>query len=149
MVPRGFIVMERLPLSTNGKLDRKALPPPLEDTARCFQPPQGELEQSIAALWCEVLSVERVGREESFFSLGGNSMLLIQMYQRLRGILPVELAVTDLFTHVTVAALAAYVMSRAAAPAVDESAALQERAARRNSGLARRREGLTQAGATQ
>ena len=150
MVPRGFIALDRLPLSTNGKVDRKALPLPAEDTTRRFQAPQGDLEQSIAAVWCEVLAVERVSREESFFALGGNSMLLIQMYQRLRGILPVEIAVTDLFAHVTIAALAAHVMSRVTAPAASEStAALQERAARRHSGLARRREGLAQTGTTQ
>jgi aryl carrier-like protein len=108
MVPSAFVRLESLPLSTNGKLDRKALPLPEQSAfaSRAFEAPIGEIEQKIAALWAELLKVDRVGRHDNFFELGGHSLLAVTLMQRIeqQG-LPGD--VRALFTNPTVAGLAA------------------------------------------
>jgi amino acid adenylation domain-containing protein len=86
MVPSAFVTMDRLPLSPNGKLDRRALPAPeLEAYAsRQYEAPQGEVEEILAGIWQGVLRVERVGRRDNFFELGGHSLLIMKMMDRLR-----------------------------------------------------------------
>ena len=79
MVPGVIVVLETLPLNANGKVDRKALPEPGQDSARAYAPPQGELEEALAAIWSEVLGVERVGRDDNFFGLGGDSILALRV----------------------------------------------------------------------
>ncbi|WP_409261972.1 AMP-binding enzyme, partial [Pseudomonas putida] len=72
MVPSQWVLLERMPLSPNGKLDRKALPKPeLGQSRREYLAPQSELEQRLAAIWQEVLKVEQVGLNDNFFELGG------------------------------------------------------------------------------
>ncbi|EGH33129.1 amino acid adenylation, partial [Pseudomonas syringae pv. japonica str. M301072] len=77
MIPAAYVHLEKLPVSPNGKLDRRALPQPSADAfvSRDYQAPLGDTETTLAALWCEVLSVERVGRQDHFFELGGHSLL--------------------------------------------------------------------------
>ncbi|MDN7728338.1 non-ribosomal peptide synthetase, partial [Burkholderia gladioli] len=77
MVPAAFVVLDALPLTPNGKVDRRALPEPDDDAfaQAQYEAPQGETEQTIAALWAELLGVERVGRHDNFFALGGHSLL--------------------------------------------------------------------------
>ncbi|WP_240326468.1 AMP-binding enzyme, partial [Pseudomonas syringae] len=77
MVPSAFVQMDTLPLTTNGKLDRRALPAPGQDAlaSRAYEAPQGEVEQAIAGIWQELLHVERVGRHDGFLELGGHSLL--------------------------------------------------------------------------
>jgi len=80
MVPGVFVVMESLPLTANGKLDKKQLPMPTE--AQCStggEAPVGELEVLLAALWCQILKIDRVSRTDNFFALGGHSLLIIKM----------------------------------------------------------------------
>ena len=85
MLPQDFIVLASLPITTNGKLDRRALPAPVElTTTASYAPPQGELEQTLASVWQTVLGVPRVGRHDSFFDLGGHSLLAIAMVEQLR-----------------------------------------------------------------
>jgi amino acid adenylation domain-containing protein len=86
MVPSAFVVLERLPLTPNGKLDRRALPAPgADDYARvAYEPPQGEVEEILAGVWQELLGLERIGRRENFYALGGHSLLIVQMMERLR-----------------------------------------------------------------
>ena len=86
MVPSAFVMLESLPLTANGKLDRRALPAPeLERYAsRQYEAPQGEIEEILAGIWQELLRVERVGRQDNFFELGGHSLLIVQMMERLR-----------------------------------------------------------------
>lgn len=82
MLPAAYVVLDALPLTVNGKLDRKALPVPEEDaagTGYVDQPPQGPVEQRLAQLWCEALGVQRVGRHEHFFELGGHSLRAVRM----------------------------------------------------------------------
>ena len=86
MVPSAFVTLERMPLTPNGKLDRRALPAPeLEAYAsRQYEAPQGEVEEILAGIWQALLGLERVGRHDNFFELGGHSLLIVQMMERLR-----------------------------------------------------------------
>jgi aryl carrier-like protein len=119
MVPAAYVQLDALPLTPNGKLDRRALPAP-EDTAfgvRAYEPPQGPIETALAALWSELLHVERVGRHDNFFDLGGHSLQAVTLMERMRRLgWPME--ARPLFTTPTLAALAASVGSGASIIAV-------------------------------
>ena len=108
MVPSAFVVLERFPLNANGKIDRKALPPPdaAAFASRDYAAPQGREEQVVAQLWQELLGVRQVGRLDHFFDLGGHSLLAVQFVSRLRDALGVELPLRELFAHPTVQELA-------------------------------------------
>ncbi|HEX6289380.1 MAG TPA: amino acid adenylation domain-containing protein [Herpetosiphonaceae bacterium] len=112
MIPSAFVALDRLPLTPNGKLDRKALPPPdpaLSATRMAYAAPQTPTEIALAAIWAEVLGVERIGLHDHFFELGGHSMLALQVISRVRQTLQVEVPVSTLFTTPTVAALAQHI----------------------------------------
>ena len=86
MVPAAYVVLDRLPLTPNGKLDRGALPAP-EDEAYArgaYEAPLGEVEETLAAIWSDLLGVERVGRHDNFFELGGHSLLAVRMISRMQ-----------------------------------------------------------------
>jgi amino acid adenylation domain-containing protein len=87
MVPSALVLLRQLPLTVNGKLDRRALPAPDNEAyARSrYEAPQGEVENMIAAIWSEVLSMEQVGRHDNFFELGGHSLLAMRVLARMRG----------------------------------------------------------------
>nr|WP_222944470.1 non-ribosomal peptide synthetase [Pseudomonas cerasi] len=107
MVPTHFIVLDSMPLTANGKLDRKALPAPdASQLQATYSAPQGELEQQLAAIWADVLKLERVGRSDNFFELGGHSLLATQVISRIRQQLDVELSLRDLFEARDLAAFA-------------------------------------------
>lgn len=86
MVPSAFVVLEQMPLSTNGKLDRKKLPAPEWNglSVREYEAPQGEVETVLAEVWQQLLGIGNVSRKDHFFELGGHSLLVITMIQRLR-----------------------------------------------------------------
>jgi amino acid adenylation domain-containing protein len=86
MVPAAFVVLESLPRTPNGKLDRHALPATEQGSlgAPAYEPPQGPFETTIAAIWAELLGLDRVGRRDNFFELGGHSLLSIALVERLR-----------------------------------------------------------------
>ncbi|PCR95715.1 non-ribosomal peptide synthetase [Pseudomonas fluorescens] len=112
MVPSAFVALDSLPLSPNGKVDRKALPAPGAESVlvREYEPPVGETEVALARLWAEVLKVERVGRHDHFFELGGHSLLAVSLIERMRQI-GLSTDVRVLFSQPTLAALAAAVGS--------------------------------------
>ncbi|WP_122309843.1 non-ribosomal peptide synthetase [Pseudomonas amygdali] len=98
MVPTHFIVLDKMPLTANGKLDRKALPAPdASQLQATYIAPQGDLEQQLASIWAYVLKVEQVGRSDNFFELGGHSLLAVQMLVRVREQLQREVGLKDLF----------------------------------------------------
>ncbi|HWW71482.1 MAG TPA: alpha/beta fold hydrolase, partial [Duganella sp.] len=86
MLPSAFVALDALPLTPNGKLDRKALPAPEGQglAHQTYEAPQGEVEQMIAGLWAELLGVERVGRHDNFFDLGGYSLMVFQVIEGLK-----------------------------------------------------------------
>ncbi|HEU4881299.1 MAG TPA: amino acid adenylation domain-containing protein, partial [Longimicrobium sp.] len=107
MVPSAFVFLDALPLTANGKLDRKALPAPEGDAyARgSYEAPLGEVETALAEIWSEVLGVERVGRWDHFFELGGHSLLAIRLIERMRRV-GLFMEVRALFTTPVLAELA-------------------------------------------
>jgi amino acid adenylation domain-containing protein/non-ribosomal peptide synthase protein (TIGR01720 family) len=107
MIPSAFVIMDELPLTRNGKLDRDALPAPdFQGTPEKHMAPRNDAEAELARIWAEVLGVERIGVEDDFFELGGDSILSIQVVSRARkagfGMTP-----RDLFRYLTIAKLAA------------------------------------------
>ncbi len=107
MVPTAFVRLDALPLSPNGKLDRRALPAPDSSALarQVYEAPQGEIECALAEIWAELLGVERVGRHDSFFALGGHSLLAVRLTEQLRQ-RGLGLAVRDLFQTSDLSALA-------------------------------------------
>nr|WP_090210467.1 non-ribosomal peptide synthetase [Pseudomonas asplenii] len=108
MVPAHLMLLSALPLTANGKLDRKALPAP--DTAllqQAYVAPRSTLEQQLAAIWSEVLKVERVGLSDNFFELGGHSLLATQAIARARQVLGIDVELRSLFETPDLAAFAA------------------------------------------
>jgi hypothetical protein len=101
MVPTAIVRLERIPLTANGKVDRKALPAPEGEaySQRTYEPPQGEMEEVLANLWQELLGVERVGRHDNFFELGGHSLLAVRMLSHLLKNLNVQIEVATLFNY--------------------------------------------------
>ncbi|RRV07250.1 amino acid adenylation domain-containing protein [Pseudomonas sp. v388] len=107
MIPTHLILLDELPLTGNGKLDHKALPSPdASQLQRRYTAPQTELQRQLAAIWAEVLKVERVGLDDNFFELGGHSLLATQVISRVRQ-LDVELTLRQLFEARDLAAFAA------------------------------------------
>jgi len=114
MVPSVFMVLEKLPLTANGKVDRNALPEPGDirtSQEAEYTVPRNELEQQLAEIWAEVLKLERVGIHDNFFDLGGHSLMATQAVSRIRGQLNVELPLSEMFGYPTVAELAPVVES--------------------------------------
>ncbi|MBV9107799.1 MAG: amino acid adenylation domain-containing protein, partial [Gemmatimonadetes bacterium] len=110
MVPAAYVRLEALPMTPNGKLDRKALPAPEGDThaRRGYEAPVGETEEALAEIWAELLGVERVGRRDNFFELGGHSLLVVMLVEQMR-LRELYVEVGTLFTTPTIAELAAEV----------------------------------------
>ncbi|MBI6852860.1 non-ribosomal peptide synthetase [Pseudomonas cichorii] len=107
MVPTYLILLDSMPLTANGKLDRRALPAPDPELNRqSYVAPTSELEQTLAGIWCAVLNVEKVGLNDNFFELGGDSILSIQVVSRARQA-GIHFSPRDLFQHQTVQTLAA------------------------------------------
>ncbi|MGC4088926.1 MAG: amino acid adenylation domain-containing protein [Polyangiaceae bacterium] len=123
MVPSSVIVLDTLPLSANGKVDRKALPDVELVTAARYEAPEGETEQALAQIWSEVLRVERVGRNDNFFDLGGHSLAILRVQARLEERLGVRLPLRSFFEQPQLFALGAAV-EQARRGNVDEAADL-------------------------
>ena len=139
MVPAAYVLLDRLPLLPNGKVDRRALPEPDAATPRArSRPPASELERSIARIWHEVLQVDQIGADDNFFEVGGNSLLVVQVRARLIAELGRGPSLVDMFRYPSVAALAT---------ALDGAPAEHSRLADRRREAAQRREAIQQRGA--
>ncbi|WP_375541018.1 amino acid adenylation domain-containing protein [Paenibacillus tyrfis] len=108
MVPSAFVILDRLPLTANGKLDRRALPAP--DTERpaietAYVEPRNPIETMLVDMACEVLGIGQVGVHDNFFELGGNSLLATQFVGRVRAAFMIEVRLVELFTAPTIALL--------------------------------------------
>jgi amino acid adenylation domain-containing protein len=122
MVPGAFLLMERLPLNANGKVDRDALP--AADalhvaSGSAYVEPSTEMEKTISSLWQELLGRDKVGIHDNFFDLGGHSLLLIKMQSRLQEVLQRDVAIVDLFRYPSVSSLAQYLsLDKESSPAI-------------------------------
>jgi acyl carrier protein len=115
MLPAAFVQMTALPLTHNGKVDRRALPDPESvrpELKEVYIAPRNELERTIAAIWREMLRLEKVGIHDNFFDLGGHSLLMVQTHGKLQQALGREIAVIQMFQYPTISMLAEH-LSRA------------------------------------
>jgi acyl carrier protein len=111
MIPASFVFLKKMPLTPNGKVDRKALPQPdgqRADLETSYLPPETKIEQQIANIWQKVLHVNPIGIHDNFFELGGNSLLLVQVQEKLAGVLNQEVPVLKLFEYPSISTLTQY-----------------------------------------
>ena len=109
MVPNIFVMLESLPLTPNGKVDRRALPAPdLQQELSDYVMPNTEVERTISGIWQKALAIEKVGIYNNFFELGGNSLLLVKINQKLQEELGLELSIVDMFNYPTIYSLSQY-----------------------------------------
>ena len=130
MIPSAFVLMDKLPLTANGKVDRHALPAvSFERPAHAHEltQPLTETEQAIAAIWAELLKVEHVGRQDDFFDLGGDSLMAIRAVSRVRDLFGVDIHTRTLFENPTVGDLSA-VLADAKGSGVGDTPGITRRA---------------------
>ncbi len=140
MVPGWFVVLEKFPLTPNGKVDRKALPAPeaqQSSTKRAdFVAPTSGLEAQLATLWQEILGLDRVGVDDNFFDVGGHSLLVVRMHRRIGALVEKPVSLTDLYRFPTIRSFSEWAASDGANKLVESGA---DRGARRRDALLRRR----------
>ena len=114
MIPQHFVELDALPLTPSGKVDRRALPAPQEDrqTEETYVAPQNEVEKVVARIWEELLRVKNIGIHDSFFELGGNSLLLVRMLHKLQESFAKELSIVEMFRHPTIESLAKFLTQK-------------------------------------
>ncbi|MFP5263124.1 MAG: non-ribosomal peptide synthetase, partial [Blastocatellia bacterium] len=138
MIPSAILLLESMPLSPNGKVDREALPR-LDlikaERGSDYVAPAGDAERTIAAIWQEVLGIEKVGRKNNFFEIGGTSLLLVSLQMKLRDQFQRALSLADMFANPTVELLAEFLTARSdddpSRDQVDERVEQQKRAIER------------------
>jgi amino acid adenylation domain-containing protein len=139
LIPSTFVVLDTLPVTFNGKVDREALPAldqSRPELTAAFIAPRTQVERTLAAVWQEVLRVEKVGIHDNFFDLGGHSLLMVRLHAKLRRMLKQNVSLIDMFAYPTISSLAAYIRQQRAPASVQPS---QARAARRRASIPRRK----------
>jgi acyl carrier protein len=130
MVPSAFMMLEQFPLTPNGKIDRRALPVPDADrqTETGYIAPRNEVEESIAGIWRELLNMKNVGVNDSFFEVGGHSLLLVRLHANLQMHFQKKWQITEMFRHTTIAALADFLTQKEEIePSLEKSLSLAEK----------------------
>lgn len=112
MVPSAFVVLDELPLTANGKLDRSALPAPEVRAQRVFEAPRTETQQAIARVWRQALDLSEVGLHDNFFDIGGHSLLLVKIHRHLQQLSSKPISALDLFRYTTISSLAEFINQR-------------------------------------
>ncbi|QOV66405.1 amino acid adenylation domain-containing protein [Kosakonia pseudosacchari] len=128
MLPAAFVTLESFPLTPNGKLDRRALPAPdrAAVVTRGDDAPVGDVEETLAAIWCDLLGLSQIGRHDNFFELGGHSLMVVQLINRIQREFFIEVSISTLFLSPTLQAQAEAIFSaQIDAIAEDEIAAIQ------------------------
>jgi natural product biosynthesis luciferase-like monooxygenase protein len=139
MVPSRIVRLDRMPLTPNGKIDRRALPAPRDEHAGgagAGAEPHSDLERTIADCWRRVLQIERVGVEDNFFDIGGHSLLVVQLHRLLTDHIEQELSLVDLYRFPTIRRLVDHLDEAGGGEALDDSI---RRARQRRDALQRRR----------
>ncbi|MER8691071.1 amino acid adenylation domain-containing protein [Mesorhizobium sp. M1136] len=118
MVPSQFVFLPQLPTNRSGKIDRRALPEPRRNASKLKAAtfPTGRLQTEVADIWKDVLKLDFVGVEDSFFDVGGHSLALVQVQARIQDRLGIDCKILDLFEHPTIRTLAAHLAAIQAAP---------------------------------
>ena len=119
MIPGRYVKVERLPVTSSGKVDRRALPEPewgAEESRAEYEEARGEVEREIAGMWAEVLRKERVGIHDNFFDLGGHSLHMLRIHSKLRKQFGRDIPIVELFRHSTVSTLARFISEGEAEP---------------------------------
>lgn len=124
MIPAHFVILERLPLTSNGKIDRKALPAVPTESESDFANlgPRSDLEDTISTVWCEALGSPRIGVDQNFFDLGASSLMVAEVHARLQQHLQQEISLVDLFQFPTVRLLAGHLAGSIATPTMSDRA---------------------------
>jgi surfactin family lipopeptide synthetase C len=124
-IPSAFVFLEQLPVSANGKIDRKSLPIPTEtfDLSNNYIPPTNAIEEILAGIWTKILHLQRVGIHDNFFDLGGHSLLATQVISRIREAFAIELPIRCLFESPSVAQLAQTLIERESKPGITQKRA--------------------------
>lgn len=141
MVPNDVVVLDAMPLTPNGKLDRKQLPLPQDagqSSAAVYEAPKDELQQVIVNIWQETLNLDKVGVKDNFFDLGGHSLLIIRVHQQLKAQLDKPISLTDLYRFPTIASLTDYLNSSQENETLKKSS---DRASRRRERMGLRKRG--------
>ena len=143
MIPSTFVVLAEMPLTPNGKIDRRALPVPegRSDLEEAYVMPQTETERVIAAVWQKALKLEKVGINDNFFSIGGHSLLLVNVQIKLNEILSKEISVIELFKYSTIKELAQYLTHKADVEKtqISSSKEIYDRAGRQKAAIRKRK----------
>ena len=146
MIPSVFMMLERIPLTPNGKVNRRALPVPDQkrpELGQLYVAPRSDLESAIVKVWQEVLGIEKVGVHDNFFDLGGHSLLMVQVHLKLREVTERVVTMIELFQYPTVDSLAKYMSRSESDPSslrkVHERAAKQKEVIKRQRQLGKQR----------
>ncbi len=143
MLPAAFVILDQFPLTSTGKIDRRSLPLPSDARQQLDGPYQGartDVEKIIGSVWEDALGVQNVGTTDNFFDLGGHSLLLVKVHDKLRKLFEKELSITDLFRYSTIRSLAGFLSETGPqSPAMTQ---VHERARKQKEASTRRRQGL-------